>query len=134
MRAMPNWVRYSLLPAAIALSALFIVLPRTGADTTIKFLGRDPNFRLQPTTLHVEPGARLSFENDTRTTHTATCGSCETDAWDTGDIQPGATVFLTFDEPASFIFVCRYHTNLIGQLVVGTPQASSSASPSVSAS
>ncbi len=130
MRAMPNWVRYSLLPAAIALAALFIVLPRTGADVTIKFLGSDPNFRLQPTTLRVEPGARVAFENDTRVTHTATCGTCAKDAWDTGDVQPGATVFLTFDDEGSFTYVCRYHTNLIGQLVVGGAEASPSASPS----
>jgi plastocyanin len=133
MRAMPNWVRYSLLPAAIALSALFIVLPSTAADATIKFLGKDPGFRLSPTSLHVERGARVAFENDTRTTHTATCGSCPKDAWDTGDIQPGQTVFLTFDKEGTFTYVCRYHTNLIGQLVVGNPEASPSPSPSPSA-
>ena len=131
MRAMPGWVRYSLLPAAIALAALFLVLPRTGGDTTIKFLGTEGSFRLAPASLHVEPGALIAFENDTRFTHTATCGTCTKDAWDTGDIQPGATVFLTFDQAGSFTFVCRYHTELVGQLGVGTA-ASSSASPAAS--
>jgi plastocyanin len=132
MRAMPAWVRYSLFPAAVALAALFIVLPRTGADATIKFLGKEGSFHVSPTVLRVQPGARVGFENDTRFTHTATCGSCPKDAWDAGDIQPGETVYLTFDEAGSFTYVDRYNTGVIGQLVVGSEE--SSASPSVSAS
>jgi len=132
MRAMPNWIRYSLLPFAIALAALFIVLPRTGGDATIKFLGKEGSFRLSPASLTVQPGARVAFENDTKFTHTATCGTCSKDAWDTGDIQPGQTVFLTFDTAGTYTYVCRYHTSLVGQLAVGT--AASGASPSPSAS
>jgi len=132
MRAMPNWIRYSLLPAALALAALFIVLPRTGADETIKFLGTQGSIRVSPATARVPLGARVSFENDTRVTHTATCGSCPKDAWDTGDVQPGATVLLTFDQPGSYTYVDRYDTTVLGQLVVGN--VSSSASPSASAS
>jgi plastocyanin len=128
---MPRWIRYSLFPAAIAFSALFIVLPATGADVTIKIVGPATAPRFQPTIASVKPGARIAFENDTRATATATCLTCTANAWDSGDIQPGQTVFLVI--PAArgiFDYGSRYE-NLIGRLLVGV---TAEASPSPSAS
>ena len=129
---MPRWIRYSLFPAAIALSALFIVLPQTGADATIKILGTATTSRFQPTISSVKPGARIAFENDTRATQTATCINCGVGPWDSGDIQPGQTIFMTIPKtPGQFDYGSRYEQNLVGRLLVGV---SAEASPSPSAS
>ena len=130
---MPRWVRYSLFPAAIAFSALFIVLPQTGADATIKITGSAASSSFSPGVLSVSPGARIAVENDTRATQTATCLSCtERTSWDSGDIQPGQTVFVTLpDVRGEFEYGSRYDQNLTGRLLV---DVSSEASPSPSAS
>jgi plastocyanin len=130
---MPRWIRYSLFPAAIALSALFIVLPQTGADVTIKIVGSATAPRFQPAVASVKPGARIAFENDIRATETATCINCPpANAWDSGDIQPGQTVFVTLPQTAGqFDYGSRYDQNLIGRLLVGV---SAEVSPSPSAS
>lgn len=118
---MPRWIRYSLFPAAIAFSALFIVLPQTGADVTIKIVGSPTAPRFQPAVASVKPGARIAFENDTRATETVTCINCAAaNAWDSGDIQPGQTVFVTLPRtPGQFDYGSRYDQNLIGRLLVG---------------
>jgi len=129
---MPRWIRYSLFPAAIAFAALFIVLPQTGADVTIKIVGPITAPRFQPAVASVKPGARIAFENDTRATQTATCLTCSANRWDSGDVQPGQTVFLTIP-PArgTFDYGSRYDVNLIGRLLVGV-SAETSPSPSAS--
>jgi plastocyanin len=129
---MPRWVRYSLFPAAIAFAALFAVLPQTGADKTIKIVGKEGSLRFQPAIASVEPGARVAFENDTRLTETATCLTCTGKAWDTGDIQPGQTIFLTIPTTAGdYQYGSVYDQGLIGRLLVGV---GAEASPSPSAS
>jgi len=128
---MPRWIRYSLFPAAIAFSALFIVLPQTGADVTIKIVGSTTAPRFERVIASVKPGARIAFENDTRATETATCVTCAGNAWDSGDIQPGQTVFLVIPVTRGvFDYASRYDQNLVGRLLVGV---SVEASPSPSA-
>jgi plastocyanin len=129
---MPRWIRYSLFPAAIAFSALFIVLPQTGADVTIKVVGPATAPRFQPAIASVKPGARIAFENDSRATETATCATCAANAWDSGDIQPGQTVFFTIPSAAGiFDYGSRYDQSLVGRLLVGVT-AETSPSPSAS--
>ena len=131
---MPRWIRYSLFPAAVALAALFIALPQTGADATVKIVrdGSTPSF--SPSILSVKPGARVAFENDTRQTETATCFNCTPKTtWDSGDIQPGQTVFVTLpDAAAAFDYASRYEDALQGRLLAGVTGGSSSPSPAAS--
>ena len=118
---MPRWVRYSLFPAAVAFAALFIVLPQTGADATIKIVNRGGALALSPSVRSVEAGARVAFENDTRETQTATCLNCSArTTWDSGDIQPGQTVFVTLPDTATeFIYGSSYNQALQGRLLAG---------------
>jgi len=132
---MPRWIRYSLFPAAVAFAALFIVLPQTGADSTIKIVNRSGAPTYTPSVLSVKAGARVAFENDTRQTQTATCLNCSSKAnWDSGDIQPGQTVFVTLPAGATaFVYASRYDEALQGRLLAGvTEEASPSPSPSAS--
>ena len=132
---MPRWIRYSLFPAAVAFAALFIVLPQTGADATIKMVNISGTPTYTPSVLSVKAGARIAFENDTRQTQTATCLSCSPKTnWDSGDIQPGQTVFVTLPDGASaFDYASRYDEALQGRLLAGvTEEASPSPSPATS--
>ena len=132
LRPMPRWVRYSLFPAAIAFAAFFAVLPQTGGDKTIKIVGKEGSLRFEPAAVTVDPGARVAFENDSRFTETATCVSCGDKGWDTGDIQPGQTVFLTLpDANAAYEFGSIYDQGLAGRLLAGV-SAETSPSPSAS--
>ncbi len=132
---MPPWIRYSLFPAAVALAALFIALPQTGADATIKIVDRGGAPTYSPSTLSVGAGARVAFENNTRQTQTASCVDCAAKAsWDSGDIQPGQTVFVTLPATATaFDYASRYAEALQGRLLAGvTEQVSASPSPAFS--
>ena len=132
LRPMPRWIRYSLFPAAIAFAALFAVLPQTGADKTIKIVGSGESVRYQPAVASVDPGARVAFENDTRLTQTATCLNCTGSGWDSGDIQPGQTVFVTLPNTSGEDeYGSAYNEGLTGRLLVGV---SAEASPSPSGS
>lgn len=119
-----------MLPAAIALSAFFTALPRTGTGTTIKIVGSASSPRFSPAVVTVAPGARVAFQNDTRATQTATCTDCGATGWDSGDIQPGQTVFVDLRTAGSFSFASRYDPQATGRLIVG---AEASPTPSASA-
>jgi plastocyanin len=132
---MPRWIRYSLFPAVVAFAALFIALPQTGAAGTIKIVDRGGVPTYSPGALSVKAGARVAFENDTRQTQTATCLNCSSRAtWDSGDIQPGQTVFVTLPAGATaFVYASRYDEALQGRLLAGvTVETSPSPSPAAS--
>jgi plastocyanin len=121
-----------LFPAAIAFAAFFAVLPQTGADKTIKITGTEGALQYRPAVATVAPGARIAFENDTRTTQTATCQTCTGKPWDSGDIQPGQTIFVTLPTTSGTVdYGSNYDQGLTGRLLVG---ASAETSPSPSSS
>ena len=87
-----------------------------------------------PGVLTIEVGQTVTFVNDDDDEHTAT-GS----EFDTGTLNPGDTATVTFDTAGTFRFVCRFHSDMQGQIVVkdsaaasppaGSPVASPQASP-----
>jgi plastocyanin len=88
--------------AVAGFAALFMVLPSKGAGREVKLVG----FRYRPASLTIEAGTAVTFTNDSRATHTASCRGCRLD---TGDIQPGTFKTLTFPKPGRFGIFCRYH-------------------------
>lgn len=76
-----------------------------------------------PAVLTIEVGQTVTFINDDDDEHTATSSS-----FDTGELNPGDTATVTFDTAGSFRFVCRFHSDMQGEIVVqdragGTPSA-----------
>jgi plastocyanin len=90
--------------AVAGFAALFAVLPSKGAGREVKLVG----FRYQPAAVSIERGGAVTFTNDSKVTHTATCSGCRLD---TGDIQPGMFKTLTFPATGRFTIFCRYHGN-----------------------
>lgn len=73
-------------------------------------------FAFQPEEVWVEVGTTVTWENDGQVVHTATAAD---DAWDTGDVSPGASEQIVFDEEGTYDYRCIYHE---AQGMVGTIQ------------
>jgi plastocyanin len=76
----------------------------------------DPQLRLQPVTLTVKPGTKVTVMNTDSVTHTLTADG---GAFDTGDILPGTST--TFTAPAtagSYGYHCSIHLFMKATLVV----------------
>ena len=114
---MARATKVSILPAVAALAALFIVLPTRSGDATVAIAGAGGEWRFEPAQVTIASGQLVAFRNETRVTHTADCVGCP---WRSGDIQPGQTRLVAFDEDATFEYRCRYHPDvLVGRLTVG---------------
>ena len=104
MRGVKHRRRY-LVASVIALAglgALFMALPSQGAGLKVRLIG----IRYRPAAFTIHAGGAVTFQNESKFTHTATCPKCEVDS---GDIQPGALTTLTFTKVGTFQLVCRYH-------------------------
>ena len=83
--------------------------------------------RVTPNTITIQVGETVTFVNADDDEHTATGPG-----FDTGKMNPGDSVTITFDTPGSFDFVCQFHPEMRGTVIVegtGTPEASPVASP-----
>lgn len=80
-----------------------------------------------PNTLTIQAGQTVTFINADDDEHTATGPG-----FDTGTMLPGDAVTITFDTPGTYDFVCQFHSEMRGTVIVegtGTPIASPVASP-----
>ncbi|MFD4833105.1 cupredoxin domain-containing protein [Streptomyces uncialis] len=76
------------------------------------------DFAFVPADLPVAPGGRVTVTNEDSVTHTVTAAGG--DAFDTGDIAPGATATFTAPgERGSYPYTCTIHPSMLGTLVVG---------------
>jgi plastocyanin len=72
------------------------------------------NFAFHPPTLTVAAGSKVTFVNSSRIAHTATRAG----SFDTGHIQPGASVTVRFNHRGSFSYHCSIHPFMHGKIVV----------------
>ena len=82
--------------------------------------------RYVPNTITVQVGESVTFVNADDDEHTATGPG-----FDTGTMVGGDSVAIAFDSPGTFDFVCQFHSEMRGTVVVegdGTPEASPVAS------
>jgi plastocyanin len=89
--------------AVAGFAALFAVLPSQGAGTKVRMVG----VRYRPDTIRIAAGGAVTFHNESKVVHTATCaGGCRLDS---KDIQPGTIRTLTFPKAGTYQLFCRYH-------------------------
>jgi plastocyanin len=92
--------------AVAGFAALFAVLPQRGAGVQVRMAG----FAFRPAQISVKADGAVTFTNDSKFTHTATCPDCGIDGpLDSGDIQAGTFKTLTFPKAGTFQLFCRYH-------------------------
>lgn len=117
--------------AAAGFAALFAVLPSQGSGSEVVMRGN----RYRPATIRIGVDGAITFTNEDRVTHTASCQGkgCPRDP---GDIQPGLFRTLTFTRAGTFHVVCRYHGEggMIATVVVGGPAPSPSPTPTTTTS
>lgn len=86
--------------------------PAASGDTIII-----KNFAYSPASLTVAPGATVTVKNEDTATHTVTASSGN--AFDTGDIAPGASKTFTAPTTAgSYPYICSIHQFMHGSLTV----------------
>ncbi|MFF4472220.1 cupredoxin family copper-binding protein [Streptomyces sp. NPDC001599] len=82
-----------------------------GTQVTIK------DFKFQPASLTVSPGAKVTVVNKDSTTHTVTAS--KGGSFDTGDIAPGKSATFTAPSTAGdFPYTCTIHPFMKGTLTV----------------
>jgi plastocyanin len=73
------------------------------------------NFAFNPATLTVKPGAKVTVTNNDSVTHTFTANG---GAFDTGDLDPGASKTITLGKAGTYAYHCQIHTFMKGTIVV----------------
>ncbi|WP_405679065.1 cupredoxin domain-containing protein [Streptomyces sp. NBC_01511] len=87
--------------------------PTTGGQTQVTI----DNFKFQPASLTVAPGAKITVVNNDTTTHTLT--ATKGASFDTGDIAPGKSATITApSKPGAFPYDCTIHPFMTGTLTV----------------
>ena len=64
------------------------------------------NFAFAPKTLTVAPGTTVVWKNGDSAAHTVTA---DNDAFDSGNLDQGATFKFTFTQPGTYAYYCSYH-------------------------
>jgi plastocyanin len=73
------------------------------------------NFAFAPQPLTVKAGTTITVTNDDGTAHTVTATK---GAFDTGDIDGGATAQLAVDQPGTYSYFCDIHQYMKGTIHV----------------
>ncbi len=63
----------------------------------------------------IPAGSTVRFVNNDSVAHTATASD---GSFSTGNIAPGETVPITFDQPGTYLYSCSYHPNMKGVVIV----------------
>ena len=64
------------------------------------------DFKYMPDAVTVEAGAEITWTNSDDAPHTATA---DDSSFDTGDLDRGDSASVTFEEPGTFSYYCRFH-------------------------
>ncbi|HEX8967199.1 MAG TPA: PQQ-binding-like beta-propeller repeat protein [Chloroflexota bacterium] len=73
------------------------------------------DYSFLPSRVQIPAGTTLTWTNRGSVIHTATDNH---QAWDTGDISPGASASVEFDTPGTYSFTCKPHPWMYGQIIV----------------
>jgi alcohol dehydrogenase (cytochrome c) len=84
-------------------------------DARTNQLGDKDEYNYGPKRALVPVGTQVTFVNEGDMPHTA---SDQGGTWDTGMLDPGQRITLTFDRAGDFIYYCLPHPWMMGQLIV----------------
>jgi len=109
------------LTAAAAFAVVMLATP-LAAQTDPRVVALDDTF--EPSNPVADIGTVLTFANEGANPHTVTA---DDGSFDSGDLRPGTSFFLTLDEPGRVPFYCKYHGapggfGMAGTILVGSAQ------------
>lgn len=71
------------------------------------------DFKFEPATITLQKGETVTWINEDRAAHTATGNQ-----FDRGKIIKGESFTYTFNEPGTYDYICTYHPDMKGQVLV----------------
>src|SRR5690606_4222617 len=74
------------------------------------------DFAYSPAELTIKAGESVTFTNQDSAPHTATAR--ERDVLQTGRLDQGESVTVTFDTPGTYEYFCEFHPNMSGTIIV----------------
>ena len=91
------------------------------ADNATVMMAGD--LRYEPAVIDVPVGGTVTWQNDGITQHTVTAVGEDREpsgAFDSGTVIGTGTFSVTFDEPGSYLYLCRFHHDeeMVGLVVV----------------
>lgn len=111
--------------ALFALIVLGVTMLRDGsiastsaaaAPTPVPVTIRD--FAFKPATVYVSVGATVQWTNKDEIGHTATSADSSALKFDSGNLDQGQSYSFTFKKAGTYEYVCTYHPNMTGKVVV----------------
>jgi plastocyanin len=76
------------------------------------------NMVFSPTDFHIKVGGTITITNLDTVSHTLTSKEKGEGAFDSGPIKAGGTTSVTFTKAGTYEFVCSFHPNMKGTVVV----------------
>jgi plastocyanin len=73
------------------------------------------DFKFVPETITVKTGTEVTWSNSDDTAHTATA---DDGSFDTGTLDQGDSKGVTFDQPGTFSYFCKFHAFMKGTIEV----------------
>jgi len=96
-------------PGRVLITAV-AVSPKPGSEKVVVSI---QNFNFEPAVIIINKGETVKWINMDATPHTATG-----DGFDSGTLVKGATYEHTFNQEGTVNYICSYHPNMKGQIVV----------------
>ena len=93
----------------------------TSATSLYGFLVTDPKTQQPNNLVEVKIGTVITWDNKSSALHSVTSGAPGTgdaNTWPTFDVAVGKQGTLTFNKAGTFYYYCKYHTSMIGEIVV----------------
>jgi plastocyanin len=79
------------------------------------------DFAFEPAMVMIEPGTTVTWTNAGNRPHTVTA---DDGSFDSGRLDPGEQFSFTFNETGTFTYVCGFHPEMQGSVMVAAAQAS----------
>jgi len=117
----PMWVFIVIVPVIAAVAVALTGFGDGASSSAGSAVAAKPDtitikdFAFAPQPLTVKAGTTITVTNDDGTAHTVTATK---GAFDTGDIDGGATAQITVDRPGSYSYFCDIHQYMKGTIHV----------------
>ncbi len=107
----------AMISAAIGL--LITGISMTGEAMAVNVVSVGDNF-FAPQAMTVPVGSAIEWRNNGNLPHTATADS---GTWDSSMLKKGQTFSQSFEAPGTFTYICSFHPEMVGTVVVEAPAA-----------
>lgn len=110
----------------VALAAALLVSTTTETVDAAEYTVNIRDFSFNPSSLTVQVGDVVRWENTGAVPHTA---SSSTGVWDSGTLSPGGVFSQQFLTSGTFSYLCRIHPSMQGTIIVQAPAPTATAVP-----